>query len=73
MTIAEIRASTKAMLSPADIAPILGSDPQTIRMTAKEHPELVRFPFTFVGAWMKIPRIGFLNWYFWANGGVVTG
>ena len=62
MTIAEIRATDKPMLTPADIADLMGSDPQTIRISARQKPELVKFPYTFVGNRMKIPRIGFLNW-----------
>ena len=62
MTLDEIRAARTDMLSPADIAPILGSDPQTIRVSAQTCPECVGFPFTFVGNRMKIPREGFLYW-----------
>lgn len=62
MTIDEIRATDKPMLSPVDVAEVLGSDPQTIRLTAKMAPERVGYPFTFTGNRMKIPRIGFINW-----------
>ena len=62
MTIDEIRATDKPMLSPVDVAGVLGSDPQTIRLTAKMAPERVGYPFTFTGNRMKIPRIGFINW-----------
>ena len=67
MTLTEIRVSDKPMLTAADIAELLGSDPQTIRISAKQQPELVGFPYTFVGNRMKIPRTGFLNWW---EGGV---
>lgn len=60
-TIAEIRNSDKVFLTPADISGVLGSDPQTIRQTAREYPERIGFPFTFAGANMKIPRIPFLR------------
>ena len=63
MTIDEIMASDRIMLTAADIAPILGSDPQTIRQTARKHPELIGFPFAFTGTRIKIPRIGFVRWY----------
>lgn len=62
MTIDEIRATDKVMLSPMDVAGVLGSDPETIRLTAKMAPERVGYPFTFTGNRMKIPRIGFINW-----------
>lgn len=62
MTITEMRKSTKLMLTPADIAPILGCDQNTIRQSAKQRPDGIRFPFTFIGNRMKIPREGFLKW-----------
>jgi hypothetical protein len=61
MTIEEIKASPKMFLIPADIAPLIGSDPHTIRCTAKQRPDLLGFEFTFTGNRMKIPRIPFLR------------
>ena len=69
MTISEIRACAKLMLSVQDIAPVIGSDPQTIRLTALMHPERIGFPFTFSGNRMRIPREAFLRWF----DGVMTG
>ena len=63
MTIDEIRRTQRTILTPADIAEVLGSDPQTIRLVARQRPELVKFPFTFIGTRMKIPTAGFLRWY----------
>ena len=62
----------KEMLTPADIAPILGADPQTIRLTAKLHPEWIGYPYTFCGNRMRIPRTGFLNWLTGKKGGETT-
>ena len=61
MSLEEIRSSDKLFLSPGDICSVLGSNPQTIRVTARQCPELLGFPFTFTGNRMKIPRIPFLN------------
>lgn len=61
MTLEEIKASSKTFLIPSDVAPILGSDPHTVRCTARQRPELLGFPFTFVGNHMKIPRVAFLK------------
>lgn len=61
MTLEEIKTSAKLFLTPADIAPILGSDPHTVRCTARQRPELLGFQFTFSGNRMKIPRIPFLR------------
>ena len=62
MTLEEIKNSTKPFLIPADIAPVLKSDPHTIRCTARQKPELLGFEFAFTGNRMKIPRIAFLRW-----------
>ena len=63
MTIEEIRKSDKTYLTPADIADALDADAQAIRVTARETPELIRYPFTFIGCRMKVPRLGFLRWF----------
>ena len=62
MTLEEMKASDKLFLTPAEVAPVLGSDPHTVRCTARQRPELLGFPFTFSGSHMKIPRITFLRW-----------
>ncbi len=59
--IARLKAMDKMFLSPADVSPVLGSDPQTIRVTARQRPDLLGFSFTFMGNRMKIPRIPFLQ------------
>ena len=62
MTLEEIRNSTKEMLTPADIAPVLGCDPQDIRTTAKVAPHMLGFPVCVIGSRTKVPKAGFLNW-----------
>jgi len=57
----QIVASDKPFLTPSDISGVLGSDPQTIRVTARQRPDLIQFPYIFVGNRMKIPRIPFLR------------
>lgn len=54
--------SDKAFLTPADIAPILGLDPHSIRLTARQRPELLKFEFILSGNRTKIPRIPFLRY-----------
>lgn len=60
-TLAEVESSNKIMLSAADIAPIIKSDPQLIRMQARERPELLGFPVVCIGSRVKIPREAFLS------------
>ena len=59
-TLSEVERSKKSMLTANDIAPILGSDPQLIRMQARERPELLGFPVICIGSRVKIPKEGFL-------------
>ena len=65
MTIDEILASSADMLSPGDIAEILGSDPATLRVTAQTDPDALR-PLAPIrtGNRIKFPRRRFLAWYF---------
>lgn len=58
MTIQEIKQSDKAFLLPKDIAGILGSSAQDIRVAARTGA--LGFPVMFVGNRTKIPRIPFL-------------
>lgn len=60
-TLEELCASSQAFLSPADVCGVLGANPQTIRVTARQRPDLIGYEFTFVGNRMKIPRIPFLR------------
>lgn len=56
-----IKHSTKPFLTPAQVAPLLGSDPQTVRITARQRPDLLGFPVSIMGTRIKIPRIPFLR------------
>ena len=54
--------SDKVFLTPADVAPILGMDPHSIRLIARQRPELRKFEFILSGNRTKIPRIPFLRY-----------
>ena len=60
-TLAEIKACEKAFLTPDEVSGVLGSNPHTIRVMARQRPDMLGFPFTFTGNRMKIPRIPFLR------------
>ena len=62
MTLDELKASDKVMLVPKDIAPVLGCDPYTISLMARDTPEKLGFPFMRSGNRTKIPRKAFLKW-----------
>lgn len=61
MTLNEIKASEAIMLKPADVADVLGCDPHSIRVQAREYPEFLGFPVIVIGNKTLIPRKGFLN------------
>lgn len=65
MTIKEIEASNLDMLTPYDIADILGSNPETIREMAKQRPEALRpLAPVILGSRVKFPRMRFIGWYY---------
>ena len=57
MTLDEIRASDKAMLTPQDVAPVLRVNPQSIRIA---DPAELGFPVSKIGTRTLIPRLPFL-------------
>ena len=62
MTMDQIRESGKTFLTPADVAEVLGTDPQSIRVQARNCPERLGFPVCMIGSRTKIPREAFLRW-----------
>lgn len=65
MTYQEAIESDKDMLTPADIAPILGVHPQTINDKAREGT--LEFAAFRSGNTTKIPRLAFLRWIQYGN------
>ena len=63
MTIQDIMNMDKDVLTPGDIAPILGCDPNLIRHQAKEDVNSFGFPVCKLGSRVKIPRLAFIAWY----------
>lgn len=60
-TLEDLQVSTKAFFTPGDVCGVLGANPQTIRVTARQRPDLIGYEFTFVGNRMKIPKVPFLR------------
>ena len=67
--LAGLAESGKEMLSPADVAPVLGCNPYAINVMAKEDPARLGFPVGVVGKRVKIPRRAFLRWAGYEGGG----
>ena len=62
MTLEEMKASDKIFLTAADVSECLECDPQTLRLSYREHPELVGFNASMIGKTMRIPRKAFIQW-----------
>ena len=63
MTIEDIKKMDKEILTPGDIAPVLGCDPNCIRFQAKQDIKQLGFPASKIGTRIKIPRKAFINWF----------
>lgn len=61
MTIEEVKRSEAVYLTPAEAAPILGCDPQALRLAARDDPQRLPFPVIRLGSRTKIPRVPFLR------------
>lgn len=61
LTLNELQISDKPFLTVEEVSLVLGANAHSIRVTARQRPDLIGFPFTFSGNRMKIPRIPFLR------------
>ena len=61
MTLDELKNSNKNILTAAEIAPIVGADPNVIRYQAQEEPDKLGFPVIVMKSRVKIPRIPFIK------------
>ena len=60
MTLSDIAAMDKSVLTPAIVSKYLGCDQQTLRLQARLRPDLLGFPVVCVGTRVKIPKEPFL-------------
>lgn len=56
-----INKKDREFFTAAEVCTVLGADPQTIRDTARQRPDLLQFPVICAGNRVKIPRIPFLR------------
>lgn len=73
MTIEDIKKMNKEVLTPGDVAPVLGCDPNIIRFQAKQNIRQLGFPAAKLGSRIKIPRRAFINWWEGKSGGEKDG
>ena len=62
MTLEEIRAIDREYLLPREVAAVLGTDPYSISVWAKQRPEELGFPVIRIGTRTKIPKRAFLKY-----------
>lgn len=61
MTLEEIEALPKNMLTPKDVAGYLGCSPYSINLEVRENRNPFPFPVVVLGKYVKIPKIPFLK------------
>ena len=60
MTLNDIRQIDREYLLPREVADILGTDAQAIRVWARANPEALGFPVVRIGSRVKVPRRAFI-------------
>ena len=62
MTLEELKNHDSDFVTAADVAEILGTDPNSLRWQAREEPSLLGFPVIVIKSRVKIPRIPFIRY-----------
>jgi len=61
MTLLDIKSIEREFLTPAQIAPILGADPNWIRWQAHKDPGKLGFPVIVIRSRVKVPKEPFIS------------
>ena len=61
-TISDLMNLDRAYLVPTEVADVLGTTDQWVRVCARQRPDLLGFPTVIMGSRVKIPRIPFLRY-----------
>lgn len=61
MTLEELQSVPGEILTPAQVAPIIGMDPNTLRAQAHEDPKALGFGVIVTGCRVKIPKRAFIR------------
>lgn len=62
MTLNDIKSMDDDFLYPDTVAKIIGCNPQSIRIQARENPDALGFPVSVQGTRTRIPRLAFISW-----------
>jgi len=61
MTLEDIKAIEREYLLPREVAAVLGTDGQSIRICARQAPQRLGFPTICIGHRVKIPKSAFIR------------
>ena len=61
MTLDDLKRVDRDWLLAREVAPILGTDPHSVRVAARLAPERLGFPVIVLGSRVRIPRVPFLR------------
>lgn len=63
MTLDDLKRVDRDWLLAREVAPILGTDPHSIRVWAHQRPDVLGFPVCVIGSRVRIPKKPFIE--FW--------
>ena len=69
MTLTDLEKMEVEVLTPTQVAKVLGCAPYSINVMAKQDKSLLGFPVMMVGNRVKIPRQAFIRWMRGGAGG----
>lgn len=61
MTLEELKELDVNLLTPAQAAEVLGVSAQSIRVCARQRPDLLGFPVMVYGSRVKVPRLPLID------------
>lgn len=73
MTLDDLKRVDRDWLLASEVAPILGTDPHSIRVAARVAPNRLGFPVCVLGSRIKIPRLPFIQFMEGKAGCQTTG
>lgn len=62
MTLEDLKAMDREMLTPAIVAKVIRCDPYFITIQARTNPTALGFPVSVQGTRTRIPRRAFIRW-----------
>ena len=63
MNLDNLKRIDREWLLACEVAPVLGTDPHSIRVAARLAPERLGFPVCIIGSRVKIPRKPFIQYW----------